>query len=120
MSFVPLRAKLHRTTPAYSSIARPHLLQRLDEGVVNRVTLVSAPAGFGKSTLVSAWLAHLIASEATTAPQEVCKASWLSLDEADNQLPRFLNYLIAAIQESFPDSCRTLTALLQEFTTGQI
>jgi LuxR family maltose regulon positive regulatory protein len=61
------------------------LLERLNEGV--KVTLISAPAGFGKTTLVSEWVAH---ARVPTA--------WLYLDEGDNDLARFLVYFVAALQ----------------------
>jgi LuxR family maltose regulon positive regulatory protein len=103
-----LRAKLHRPAPARTTIARPRLLARLAGGLASKVTLVSAPAGFGKSTLISAWIDHLSASP------PACSASWLNLDEADNQLPRFLRYLAAAIDENFPQSCTAVVALSEE------
>lgn len=109
MHFTPLRAKLFRPAPPPVDIVRPRLLQRLDESLVGRVTLVSAPAGFGKSTLVSSWLTHLTDS---TEPLRY-KTGWVSLDESDNQLPIFLSYLVAAIEESLPQSCTAVTSLLQ-------
>ncbi len=71
-------------------VPRPRLLQILNEGLQmkRRLTLVSAPAGFGKTTLVVAWLKQID-----------IPAAWLSLDEADNDLPRFLAYLAAAFQQ---------------------
>lgn len=66
---------------------RPRLIERLNIGLDCKLTLISAPAGFGKSTLVSAWVADIDRNVA-----------WLSLDEGDSNLPRFLSYLIAALQ----------------------
>src|SRR5258707_9562361 len=68
-------------------VSRPRLIERLNEGLHRKLTLVSAPAGFGKTTLVSAWLAE------GSRP-----AAWLSLDEGENDPTRFLMYLIAALQ----------------------
>src|SRR5215469_9222954 len=68
-------------------VSRPHLLERLNEGLHRKLTLISAPAGFGKTTLVSQWLAG--------GPRP---AAWLSLDEGENDPSRFLTYLIAALQ----------------------
>jgi len=66
-----------------------------------RLTLVSAPADYGKSTLVSCWL------EASTIFN-----AWVSLDENDNELSQFLSYLLAAIRSMFPDVCqKTLDAM---------
>jgi LuxR family maltose regulon positive regulatory protein len=72
-------------------VPRPRLIQRLNQGLQagHRLTLVSAPAGFGKTTLVVDWLRQ------TDLP-----AAWLSLDEADNDLPRFLGYLAAAFHQA--------------------
>jgi LuxR family maltose regulon positive regulatory protein len=71
-------------------VQRPRLIQLLKEGPASKrkLTLISAPAGFGKTTLVVEWLTQ------TNLP-----AAWLSLDEADNDLPRFLSYLAAALQQ---------------------
>jgi LuxR family maltose regulon positive regulatory protein len=68
-------------------ISRPRLIERLHQGTTRQLTLISAPPGFGKSTLISAW--------ASTVEKPV---AWLSLDENDNNLKRFLTYLIAAFQ----------------------
>jgi LuxR family maltose regulon positive regulatory protein len=65
------------------------------------LTLVSAPAGYGKSTLVSSWLETLD-----------CPAIWLSLDENDSDLAVFLSYFIAAIQTEFPDIGANTLAML--------
>jgi LuxR family maltose regulon positive regulatory protein len=71
-------------------VPRPRLVQLLNEGLhtKGKLTLVSAPAGFGKTTLVVDWLKQID-----------LPAAWLSLDEADNDLPRFLAYLAAAFQQ---------------------
>ena len=69
-------------------VPRPRLIERLNEGLHRKLTLVSAPAGFGKTTLVSAWL------RSTDRP-----FTWISLDEGDNDLSRFLNYLVAALRQ---------------------
>jgi LuxR family maltose regulon positive regulatory protein len=91
MSTPLLATKLYIPPPRPEMVPRPRLLQRLDEGLRlgHRLTLVSAPAGFGKTTLLSAWVQSL--------QQPV---SWLSLDEADDELHRFLTYLVAALQET--------------------
>jgi LuxR family maltose regulon positive regulatory protein len=74
-------------------VARSRLLARLDEGLRlgDRLTLVSAPAGFGKTTLLSEWL-----------QKAEWQATWLSLDEGDNDIVRFLTYLIGALQRVKP------------------
>ncbi len=89
-----LQTKLHIPPPGPNPVPRPRLLQRLDQGLRpgHRLTLVSAPAGFGKTTLLSAWARHVDAS-----------VGWLSLDEGDNDLARFVRYLGAALAQAAPD-----------------
>lgn len=70
-------------------LPRHRLMARLNKAAEHKLTLISAPAGFGKTTLLSAWAAQL------TLP-----VSWLSLDENDNDPARFLSYLISSIQSS--------------------
>jgi LuxR family maltose regulon positive regulatory protein len=72
-------------------VARPGLVARLDQALSGKLTLVSAPAGFGKTTLIADWL------------QQVDRpATWLSLDDGDNDPNRFLAYLTAALQRINP------------------
>ena len=77
-------------------VARPRVAERLgttlDAG--NRLTLVSAPAGFGKTTLLSDWLADLDQRQRQT------RVGWLSLDDGDNDLTRFVVHLVAALQSA--------------------
>ena len=89
MSTPILSTKLYFPPPRSGIVPRPHLAERLNEGLAasRKLTLVSASAGFGKTTLVSEWIAR--------CDQPV---AWLSLDEGDNDLTRFLVYLIAALQ----------------------
>jgi LuxR family transcriptional regulator, maltose regulon positive regulatory protein len=82
-----LATKLYIPRLRPNVVLRPRLLERLNEGLHGKLTLISAPAGFGKTTLVSHWLARC---ERPTA--------WLSLDEGDNDPARFLTYLVAAVQ----------------------
>lgn len=109
-----LRTKLHRPSRAPAMISRERLLGRLHEGMRSRVTLVSAAAGSGKSTILSAWLDLFTLQPAAPDSPPAIKASWLTLDETDNQLTRFLRCLVAAILESYPDSCAGIAALLYE------
>lgn len=73
-------------------VSRPRLIERLNEGQHRKLTLVSAPAGFGKTTLVSDWLHR---QKVKDTPSSV---AWLSLDEGDNDAARFLTYVAAALQ----------------------
>ena len=86
-----LATKLYIPPPPPKVVLRPRLIDRLDEASsatgTPSVTLISAPAGFGKTTLVSEWVAH---GGRPTA--------WLSLDEGDSDPTRFLSYLVAALQ----------------------
>ena len=101
--FVPLlQTKLHIPALRSTLVARPRLLAKLNAGLTGKLTLVAAPAGFGKSTLVCDWLRQ------TTAP-----TAWLSLDGADNELNRFLRYLIGALQRAQPDLGQETIPLLQ-------
>ena len=87
MSTPILATKLYVPPPRPNVVLRPRLIERLNEGLHRRLTLVCAPAGFGKTTLLGEWLAG-------------CgrPAAWLSLDEGDNDPARFLAYLVAALQ----------------------
>ena len=73
-------------------VARPRLIERLNAGLHRKLTLVSAPAGFGKTTLLSEW----VAGRGRTEPE--VRVAWLSLDDGDNDPARFLAYLVAALQ----------------------
>ena len=120
-----LATKLYIPPSRRRVVLRPRLVERLDEGLAagNRLTLVSAPAGFGKTTLVGEWVAG-------------CgrPAAWLSLDAGDSDPSRFLAYLVAALQtvapgigdglltvlqspQAPPPTEATLTALLNDIAT---
>ena len=82
-----LQTKLFKPALRPQTVPRTRLLEKLDKGLPGKVSLVSAPAGFGKTTLVAAWLEKL------KRP-----FSWLSLDEEDNDPVRFFTYITAALQ----------------------
>lgn len=77
-------------------IERPRLLQQTNEGLHHKLTLISAPAGFGKTTLVSEWVEQLRLED----PDKVQIIAWLSLDENDNEPKRFLTYFIHALKQA--------------------
>ncbi|HEX7597945.1 MAG TPA: hypothetical protein VF518_07000, partial [Polyangia bacterium] len=93
-----LATKFHLPTPPARRVLRPRLVQRLNESLEagRRLTLISAPAGFGKSLCAAEWAAGL-------GRQPL---AWLSLDAADNDPVRFLIYFIAALQKLDPDARR--------------
>jgi hypothetical protein len=82
-----LATKLHVPRLRPHLVPRAHLVERLLQGVVRQLTLVSAPAGFGKTTLQAQWCA-----------QSDLPVAWLSLEPEDNDPTRFLSYLIVALQ----------------------
>jgi LuxR family transcriptional regulator, maltose regulon positive regulatory protein len=95
-SLVPaplLETKLYVPRSRRALVPRPRLSERLDRGTASKLTLVSAPAGFGKTTLLTEWLAA-----GPDAPAGERRAAWLSLDRADNDPASFWTYVIAALR----------------------
>jgi LuxR family maltose regulon positive regulatory protein len=84
------------------TVVRPELLAHLTVGRDGKLTLISAPAGFGKTTLVAAWLA--------TSDSSAC---WLSLDAGDSDPFRFLTYVVAALQTIAPHIGTSIAPLLE-------
>ncbi|MFN2195335.1 MAG: LuxR C-terminal-related transcriptional regulator [Anaerolineales bacterium] len=103
MTIPLLPTKFHQPAPPAPHVPRPQLREKLDEGLAfgRRLTLVSAPAGFGKTTCVSAWLEGYGRTVA-----------WLALEPADDEPVRFFTYLIAALQRAAPQVGRTLAEAL--------
>jgi LuxR family maltose regulon positive regulatory protein len=89
-------------------VPRPRLIERISQGATRRLTLVSAPAGFGKTTLLSSW--------AASQPDPV---AWLSLDAGDNEPGRFLSYLIRALAQVTPALSAVVTEAMQATETAQ-
>lgn len=139
MSTPILATKLFIPPPRPKFVARPRLIEQLNEGLHGKLTLISAPAGFGKTTLVASWIYDL-RLEAAKESQIVNpkskiqnRVAWLSLDEGDSDPTRFLVYLVAALQTIVatigegllgalqspqpPSTESLLTALLNEITT---
>ena len=79
-------------------VSRPRLIEQLNNGLLCRLILVSAPAGFGKTTLVGDWVGNFN-KDRESESQADCRITWLSLDEGDNDLTRFLAYFIAALNQ---------------------
>jgi LuxR family maltose regulon positive regulatory protein len=101
-TFPLIRTKLHRPQVTENLVARTRLLNYLHSHRRRPLTVVAAPAGYGKTTLVSNW------SEESDWP-----CAWLSLDEYDDDLVMFLSYVIAAIQTIYPDVGQETQALLK-------
>jgi LuxR family transcriptional regulator, maltose regulon positive regulatory protein len=97
-------AKFRMPPPSKAVISRPRLLARLDEAAECKLLVVTAPAGFGKTTLVSSWVRGVsvrTSSEHLRRPEPFHYA-WLSLDDRENDLGAFLGHLIGAVAYALP------------------
>lgn len=97
-----LVTKLHVPLPRSPLVQRNRLLEKLNQGLTHKLVLISAAAGFGKTTVLSEW------AQQTTFP-----VSWLSLDERDNDPTRFWIYVIAALQHSNANCGEATLAMLR-------
>ncbi|HEU5099238.1 MAG TPA: protein kinase [Roseiflexaceae bacterium] len=86
-----LTTKLFIPAPAARLVPRLQLIERLNEAMRRKLTLIAAPAGFGKTTLLSAW-----------SHQRRSSVAWVSLDEGDNDPTRFWTYMLAALETLSP------------------
>jgi len=86
--------KLHVPAPRLGLIGRARLIDRLKRGLTSRLVLLSAPAGFGKTSLLTQWLAAVAGHGRTIA--------WLALDQSDNRAPIFWSHLVAAVKTAVP------------------
>ena len=109
-----LRTKLFIPPPRRDLVPRSRLTQRLDQGLRrgHRVLLISAPAGFGKTTLVSEWV-HTVGAHRDAPLDTPPHIAWLSLDEGDNDPARFLTYVIAALRSIQADLGQGVFGALQ-------
>lgn len=98
-----LATKLYIPAPRPNRVPRPRLTDRLEAGVGGALTLISAPAGFGKSTLLSDWI-H----------ESGRKVGWVSLDEGDSDPVRFLCYAVTALADAHPGLGDDALAALRE------
>ena len=103
-----LATKLYIPPPRANVVLRRRLIEWLNEGLQRKLTLISASAGFGKTTLVSEWVAS-------------CErpVAWLSLDEGDGDPTRFLTYLVAALQTIAVNIGAGALAVLQSLSHRQ-
>ena len=104
-----IRTKLHLPPIQKDHLHRRRLLDRLDEHLQRPLTLISAPAGYGKTTLASCWL------ETSDDP-----SAWVTLDEGDNDLRLFLSYFLTAIQTIFPNMGRQTLAMVNVATIAPV
>ncbi len=104
-----LETKFYVPRPRDGLIPRPRLTERLDRGTRSKLTLVSAPAGFGKTTLLTEWLAA-----GPAAPADERLTAWLALDRGDNHPASFWAYVIAALRKVAAGIGESALALLQE------
>jgi LuxR family maltose regulon positive regulatory protein len=101
-----LTTKFYLPTFSHALLPRPRLHSVLDEGVGYPLTLVSAPAGFGKTTLVAAWV--------RTLPRDMPRVAWVSLDEQDNDPMRFWTYVLTALERSLPGCFTSFLSFIRE------
>ncbi len=106
-----VETKFYAPGPRSRLVARSHLADRLDSGARGRLTLVSAPAGFGKTTLLADWASRAASGGRTVA--------WLSLDPQDNAADTFWAYVAASVHRVVPEAGRAV-ALLEEPQTPAI
>jgi len=99
---VLLATKLHVPRPRPGFVPRPRLLEQLSQGMASAMTLVCAPAGFGKTSLLAEW--------ARRRPQPVV---WLSLDRGDSDPARFWRYVAAALDQLRPGIAQQVAVLLR-------
>jgi LuxR family transcriptional regulator, maltose regulon positive regulatory protein len=97
-----LQTKLYRPRMRNDLISRDRLLERLNAGLSGNVTLISAPAGFGKTTLLAQWV------QSINRPM-----AWLSLDEHDNEPRVFVRSLTAALQRVFPEAFQGIASVFE-------
>ena len=97
-----LATKLYIPPPRPKVVPRPRLIERLNEGLHRKLTLISAPVGYGKTTMLSEWI-----------PQSERCVTWVSLDDGDNDPVRFWAYFIAALQMLDAEIGRNALALMR-------
>ncbi len=114
LTITTLQTKLYIPLQRPGLVTRPRLLERLAESLrqEHKLILISAPAGFGKTTLLSEWVHSLHGAAPFHAARET-RVAWLSLDKDDNDPPRFFAHLVAALGTAQAGICAETSALLQ-------
>jgi len=110
-----LATKLFAPARRPQLVARPRLTERLDTTLEagHRLTLVSAPAGFGKTTLLVRWLAGADTGGTRGATAEDPAVAWVSLDDGDSDPTSFWTYVVTAVDRAVPGVGAGALALLQ-------
>lgn len=103
MALPILQTKLYPPLTTEGSVLRRRLIERVQAGLNGRLTIISAPPGFGKTTLLSAWL----------AANQNSRVAWYSLDEDDNEPVRFFAYIAASLHPLEPAAVPTLDSSLE-------
>ena len=101
-----LKTKLYIPHRRPDTVPRSLLIKQLNERIQRKLTLITAPAGYGKTNLASEWIHSLQSETAETETAEATsntRITWLSLEEADSEPIRFLSYVIAALQQGAPE-----------------
>ena len=106
-----LQTKLHRPHLSQALITRPRLIELFNNGIEHPLTLVCAPAGFGKTTLVCSSLDQMNTGQGEKSVP--LPSAWLSLDENDSDLNLFILYLIAALRTIFENACEKTLVMVQ-------
>ena len=101
-----LTTKFFVPAATHTLFPRPRLLALLDAGLKGSLTLISASAGYGKTTLLSEWVRSL--------PKGNPLLAWISLDEGDNEPTRFWSYVFTALDNCQEGLCTSLLMLLQD------
>jgi len=114
-----LKTKLFIPPPRTQLVTRFRLIKRLEDGLNYKLTLVSAPAGFGKTTLVSTWINYLgsQSTEHGIKSFENVRAAWVSIDERDNDPSLFWLYILEAFQKIIPKFGQNAQAILNSTAT---
>jgi LuxR family maltose regulon positive regulatory protein len=116
-----LVTKLYIPPASHNLVSRPRLTARMNDGLRRTLTLVSAPAGFGKTTLLSEWIHTLTSISSSTGRGETgVRAAWVSLDSGDNDPARFWAYFIAALETLQSGIGESAMALLQSSPTPPV
>jgi LuxR family transcriptional regulator, maltose regulon positive regulatory protein len=106
------QTRLNRPQPPRNLLVRPGLMEILNATLTKELTIVVAPAGFGKTTLVSSWLETMPCPDSGTKT-DCLPSTWLSIDKSDIDFYAFLRHFVAALHKIFPEACPDTLKMLQ-------